>query len=93
MWQEVTARYVLNVNTWSSAVCFTATLPYAWRDNADSRRIDDGGDGWEGVPTENRTLSLSGIVCNYTFVRPADSMLTSNNEPVTELTLFHHYLE
>jgi len=46
-----------------------------------------------GVPREDRNLSLLGIVRNYAFVRSADSMLTSSNDPVTELTLFHQYLE
>jgi len=46
-----------------------------------------------GGPTEDKNLSLPGIVRNYTFVRSAEPMLTSSNDPVTELTLFHHYLE
>jgi len=31
------ARYVLNVETWRSAVRFTPSLLYAWGNNPDSR--------------------------------------------------------
>jgi hypothetical protein len=92
------ARYVLHVETWRSAVRFTPSLLYAWRNNPDTRWIGDRGNGswlWGGGegPREDRNFSLPGIVRNYRFVWSADSMLTSSNDPVTQLTLFHHYLE
>jgi len=89
---EVTARYVLNAETWwRSAVCFTPTLLYAWGNKPDSRWMGDG-----VMVGGSQRIQKSFAAWNrpyYTFVRSADSMLTSSNDPVTQLTLFHHYLE